>query len=98
MPDEPSAGREPRGDSTPPEGGASAGGAPVGGGGGTPEFLEAGFFPRGAGVPAPGRARGSRRGSGFAAGEVLDASLPGPALAGSADAVTWTGQGVCGDR
>src|SRR5450755_3295553 len=126
MPDEPSAGHEPGGDSTPPENGAAAGGAPMGGaaaggaaaggaaagrgpgngaaagdGGGTPEFLEAGFFPRGAGVPAPGQARRSGAGSGFAgsgfaAGGVLDASLPGPALAGSADAVTWTADGYAG--
>jgi hypothetical protein len=89
-----------------PVSGAAAGGLPgkdapgngvPAGGGGTPEFLEAGFFPRGAGAQGPGAV--SRRpgtGSGFAAGDVLDVSLPGPALAGFADAVTWTGQGYAG--
>ena len=34
--------------------------------------------------------------SGFASGDALDTALPGPALAGFADAVTGTGQGYAG--
>ncbi|MGP0025063.1 MAG: hypothetical protein ACLPKE_17140, partial [Streptosporangiaceae bacterium] len=54
----------------------------------------------GAGGSAPGRSGtgGSRAGhrSGFASGGAWDTALPGPALAGSADATAGTGRGYAG--
>ena len=85
MPDEPSADHEPRDGANPPHDGD-----PV-----VPECFDAGFLPRDAEGPA---SRRPRRGgdSGFASGDALDTALPGPALAGFADAVTGTGHGYAG--
>ncbi|MGA2828203.1 MAG: DUF222 domain-containing protein, partial [Streptosporangiaceae bacterium] len=71
MPDELSAGREPSGENVPPDD------APVAGcDERAAECTGAGFWPRDV-PPASG--------SGFASGEVFDACLPGPVLAGAAD-------------
>lgn len=52
-----------------------------------PECLDAGFLPRGGtGRPRIRRLAGGGCGAGFASGAELDTSLPGPALAGFADA------------
>jgi len=62
-----------------------------------PECFDAGFFPRGT-AATPGDGPGPRRpgrfgpGAGFAAGDVLDTAMPGPALAGFADAAAGTGR------
>ena len=60
-----------------------------------PECFDAGFLPRDADGPAS-RRPGRGGDSGFASGDALDTALPGPALAGFADAVTGTGQGYAG--
>ena len=60
-----------------------------------PECFDAGFLPRDPDGPAS-RRRGTGGDSGFASGDALDTALPGPALAGFADAVTGTGQGYAG--
>jgi len=52
-----------------------------------PECMDAGFLPRGrAGGPAITNLARGGRGTGFASGAELDTALPGPALAGFADA------------
>jgi Domain of unknown function (DUF222) len=82
MPDEPSADHEPRDEANPLHDGD-----PV-----VPECFDAGFLPRDADGTAS-RRPGRGGDSGFASGGALDTALPGPALAGFADAVTGTGQG-----
>ena len=64
--------------------------------------LDAGFLPRGrpgappgAGRPAPSRSSAGHR-SGFASGGAWDTALPGPALAGSADATAGADRGYAG--
>ena len=85
MPDEPSADHEPRDGANPPHDGD-----PV-----VPECFDAGFLPRDADGPAS-RRPGRGGDSGFASGDALDTALPGPVLAGFADAVSGTGQGYAG--
>ena len=76
-----------------------------------PEFLDAGFLPRGRSTagslpaqtsppsqatpsgPVPSR---NRTGAGFAAGDVLDVTLPGPTLAGAADTAAGPDRGYAG--
>src|SRR5208283_3126149 len=53
----------------------------------------AGREPRDPGTPPEGDAPVAGGDSGFASGDALDSALPGPALAGFADAITWTEQG-----
>ena len=64
--------------------------------------LDAGFLPRGrpgappgAGRPAPSRSSAGHR-SGFASGGAWDTALPGPALAGSADATAGSDREYAG--
>ncbi len=77
------------------QGAAGQGAAPV------PECFDAGFFPRGT-AATPGEGPGPRRpgrfgpGAGFAAGDVLDTAMPGPALAGFTDAAAGTGRAYTG--
>jgi hypothetical protein len=83
------------GESGPPgadgPGPAGQGAAPL------PDCFDAGFFPRGT-AATPGDGPGPRRpgrfgpGAGFAAGDVLDTAMPGPALAGFIDAAAGTGR------
>ena len=69
-----------------------------------PEFLDAGFLPRGRSTagslraatpsgPVPSR---NRPGAGFAAGDFLDVTLPGPTLAGAADTAAGLDRGYAG--
>jgi Domain of unknown function (DUF222) len=61
--------------------------APAGRSDQVPECMDAGFLPRGrAGGPAITNLARGGRGTGFASGAELDTALPGPALAGFADA------------